>query len=606
MKSLFTYLLLLTAILSFEKAHAQPMGCLASFNATPDSTGYHITFTNTSAGSYSNVFWSFGDGTGSSQNNTTHTYNTPGPWIVCLTIWDSVNVCQSTTCDTIGGTISNTCTAYFGMQVSAANAYFYGYLTSGGNPVAYAWNFGDGTTGTTSSPQHHYAAAGNYLVCLQITTANGCVATYCDSISVQASPPCNAAFTAQSNGMFNSIQFISISVGNIQTYFWDFGDGTTSTQINPVHVYASPGTYQACLTVGNPVDSCYSTHCSTVTVGNTVSCNAQFGIQNVQLAYSFYASTSATMSHYWSFGDGTISYSANPTHTYAGSGNYLVCHTISDSINQCTDSWCDSITISAPGCQVGYTYTADSSGTVLTFSGSATGVQGIYQWSFGDGTGGQGAGITHQYLNPGTYIVCLSIMATPNGGVLCSFCDSIVIGSANSCVPIFYTYPDSTVIGNGNLNFGIYNSCAGTQYVWNFGDGTSGSGNNPVHNYADSGWYNVCVTAFTPNGTYQFCDSVYSFRLTTGIVETAATIGLNVFPNPVRELSAIDFILSQNSEVSVTLTDIQGKVQAVIYKGSLQSGRQHIDLNAGHLQSGVYLINMIVNGSAIHQKIVVE
>ncbi|MEP7263734.1 MAG: PKD domain-containing protein [Bacteroidota bacterium] len=606
MKSLFTYLLLLTAILSFEKAHAQPMGCLATFNSTTDSSGNHVSFNNTSSGSYTSLFWSFGDGTGSSQNNPVHVYNTQGPWIVCLTIWDSINICQSTTCDTVYGPVTNTCSAYFGMQVSAANVYFYGYLTSGNNPVSYIWDFGDGTTGTSSSPQHNYATAGTYQVCLQITTAGGCVANYCNSVVVNSTPPCNASFTAQSNGLFNSIQFINTSVGNNQTYYWTFGDGTSSTQNNPVHIYATAGTYQACLTVGNPVDSCYSTFCSTITVGNTVGCNAQFGVQNVQLAYTFYASSSAGMSHYWNFGDGTISYSASPTHTYAGAGTYQVCHTITDSINQCNDTWCDTIIISVAGCTVNYTYTTDSTGTLLTFSGSSTGVQGIYQWSFGDGTGGQGASITHQFINPGAYIICLSVMASPNGGVLCSFCDSVIVGSANVCVPVFYTYPDSNVIGNGNLNFGIYNPCGGTQYVWTFGDGTTGSGSSPVHNYSDSGWYNVCVTAFTPNGTYQFCDSVYSFRLSTGINETAASIRLNVFPNPVRETSGIEFILSQKSEVTITLTDIQGKIQSVVYKGSMQSGRQHVDLNAGHLQSGIYLINMIVNGSAIHQRIAVE
>jgi PKD repeat protein len=609
MKTLITFLFLLTAAICTETVSAQPAGCQAAFTYTTDSTGYVVTFTNTSVGNFTNLSWSFGDGSSSTQTNPVHFYNSTGPFIVCLTIWNGILGCQSVFCDTIpGGGSSGGCSAYFSTQATGQSVYFYGYLTGGSNPVSYAWDFGDGNTGSGISPQHTYAASGTYSVCVDITTANGCVATYCNTVIVNSSVPCNASFTSSGTGLFNVIQFINTSVGNISTYYWDFGDGTSSTQISPSHIYANAGTYTVCLTVGNPIDSCSSTFCSTVTVANSVGCNAQFGYQNTNMTYTFASSSSASTNHQWSFGDGTTSFSAIPTHTYGAAGTYVVCHTVTDTLNSCTDTWCDSIMISNGGnCVTSFSYTTDSSGTLFAFTGTSSGTQGYFQWSFGDGTGGQGPLATHQYLNPGVYIVCLSILSSPAGNILCSYCDSIVVGSGNVCVPVFYSYPDSNVLGTGNVYFGIYNTCGNTQYVWNFGDGSTGSGISPVHNYADSGWYYVCVTAYTPNGTYTFCDSVYSLRLSsTGIVETAETISLNVYPNPAIENASIAFHLSQKSDVSIALYDVQGKLQAIIYNGNLPYGKHSLNLQSADLQSGIYLLNMVINGSVIHHRIVVQ
>ncbi len=609
MKTILSFLLLLTAIIHTETVSAQPAGCQAAFVYTADSTGSIITFTNTSTGNFTGMSWSFGDGTSSTQTNPVHAYNSVGPFIVCLTVYNSFLGCQSTFCDSIpGGNSTGGCSSYFSTQATGQNVYFYGYLTGGTNPVSYAWDFGDGTTGNTANPQHTYVAAGLYNVCVDITTANGCIATYCNTITVNASVTCNASFTASGSGLFNVIQFTNTSAGNIFNYYWDFGDGTSSTQISPSHIYTNAGVYTVCLTIGNPIDSCYSTYCSNVTVNTSVGCNAQFGYQNTSMTYTFASSSSPTTYHQWSFGDGTTSFSAIPTHTYGAAGAYVICHTVIDSLNSCTDTWCDSILISNGGnCVTSYTYTTDSSGTLFAFTGTSSGTQGYYQWSFGDGTGGMGSFTTHQYLNPGIYIVCLSILSSPAGNIICSYCDSIVVGSGNVCVPVFYSYPDSNVFGNGNMYFGIYNTCANTQYVWSFGDGSTAGGNSPVHNYADSGWYYVCVTAYSPNGTYTFCDSVYSLRLSsTGIVETAQSISLSVYPNPAIENVSIAFHLSQISEVSISLYDVRGKLQSVIYNGILAYGKHSLNLQSADLQSGIYLLNMVINGSVIHQRIIVQ
>jgi PKD repeat protein len=608
MKSIITCLLLFAAFTFTEKATAQPSNCQAAFTYTLDSTGTIATFTNTSTGNITNVSYSFGDGTASSLFNPVHLYNSPGPHIVCLTVWDSAGTCQSTFCDTVnGGSTTSGCSASFSLQSTGLTVYFYGYLAFGTNAVSYTWDFGDNTSGTGAFPQHIYTASGTYNVCVTVATAGGCIASYCDSVTVTAVTGCNASFNASNNGLLNTVSFTNTSTGNNLVYFWDFGDGTTSTLINPLHTYSGNGTYTVCLTIGDPATGCQDTYCTAVTVGNSVGCNAVFGFQNTGNTYYFYAANAPGLTHNWSLGDGTYDFTANPVHTYSGPGTYIVCHTITDSVTSCTATYCDTVIISQGGnCNVTYTFSTDSTGTIFTFAGSASGTTGGLSWSFGDGTGGTGPSIVHQYTTSGVYIVCLSLLGA-NGTVLCSWCDSIAVGTPVLCIPVFYSYTDSNVIGNGNVYFGVSNPCGNTQYVWTFGDGTTGSGSTPVHNYADSGWYNVCVTAYTPAGNYTFCDSIYALRLgSTSIAETAASIGLKIAPNPADELAKIQFTLHQQSDVMISLTDIQGKIQSVLYNGVMPAGEVKLNLNTGDLQSGIYLLDMLVNGISIHQRIAVQ
>ena len=118
------------------------------------------------------------------------------------------------------------------------------------------WNFGDGTTSVDNNPLHLYTAPGVYTVSLQITDGIGKKNTETKEsvIVVGATAPLKAAFTAQTrNGAGRTgITFINYSTGNITGYLWDFGDGKTSTEANPVHTYNNIGAYTVTLTVSGP------------------------------------------------------------------------------------------------------------------------------------------------------------------------------------------------------------------------------------------------------------------------------------------------------------------------------------------------------------------
>ncbi len=691
MKTWLLRILMIASVALHTSANAQPVNCQASFIATPDSSGYHFQFTNTSAGSYTNMQWTFGDGTASTLHNPGHSYNMSGLVSCCLTIWDSLGTCQSMTCDTllVGNPIGGGCSASFGYQHTGSVFYFYGNVNIPNSSNTFAWDFGDGTIGTGQYPTHTYSQPGNYTVCLVATNptigctvtychpvtvapppacsaaftfsnlngavnamtftsqyvsntatyswtfgdgtvgsghsishpyqtagaysvcltvsdgANNCVATYCDSVLIVNNTSCQAAFIySVAPGLLSVVSFTNISTGNINQWYWSFGDGDSSGLQNPVHTYAQPGTYQVCLNVvnGNPV--CGSGICHYVTISAVSSqCNAFFGYQSNGNTFHF-ANNNSGYSHSWSFGDGTYAFNANPSHTYGAAGVYQVCHTVYDSMQSCSDTYCDTIIINSGGsCTLSFTYTVDSTGHFFAFTNTSASVLGNLVWSFGDGTAAYTSNPNHHYNSPGAYIVCISAVNPATGNILCSTCQTIIVGSSATCAPVFYSFPDSNAVGNGNVNFGIYSPCANTQFVWDFGDGNNGSGPHPSHQYTDSGWYYVCVTAFTSSGNYTVCDSVYAFRLSTAITENEASVGLLIYPNPLAGTGNARFTLAASAKVKAILFDMQGRKNAVLVDEMLSAGTHTIDVNTDGLQSGIYLLQLNINDVIIHQRI---
>jgi PKD repeat protein len=208
---------------------------------------------------------------------------------------------------------------------------------STGIPTSWSWNFGDGNTSTLPSPTHTYAVPGTYNACL--TVSNACSSgTACQSITVTCNPA-TPSFNFNANNL--AVSFNNTTIGTLNSLLWNFGDGNASTLPNPTHTYTQPGTYTACLTI---TDSCGTdSTCQTI----TVSCAAPvaaFSSAPSALTVAFTdLSTGAPTSWWWSFGDGNLSVSQNPTHTYAIDGTYIVCLEVTDSCG--TDSTCASVTV---------------------------------------------------------------------------------------------------------------------------------------------------------------------------------------------------------------------------------------------------------------------
>jgi PKD repeat protein len=246
-----------------------------------------ITSTSTGpVGSYQYI--DFGDGQNVPTSNgatESHTYTMNGVYNACITVMfmDSLtgNVCSDTYCDSIviSGVPASQCVAgYTSVQGAGAGEIDFTNISSG--PAVGAWysiDFGDGTSSIISSgatETHTYAMNGTYMACITvIANDSSCVDTYCDTITATGLSGCSAGFSSwqaiDSTGNGGTIVWVTdlsySQSGNALTYLWDFGDGTTSTNPYPTHVYASTGTYTLCVTIDDGA-GCSDTYCDDIVV----------------------------------------------------------------------------------------------------------------------------------------------------------------------------------------------------------------------------------------------------------------------------------------------------------------------------------------------------
>ncbi|RLD82385.1 MAG: hypothetical protein DRJ15_01690 [Bacteroidetes bacterium] len=227
------------------------------------------------------------------------------------------------------------------------------------NPItSWSWSFGDGTGSGEQYPVHTYGSAGTYNVCLTIESEYAgamCTDTYCMDVVVQngGGNDCFADFyyTIDSvGGDYTVIHFYDLStpLGSIDSWYWDFGDGNTSTEQNPVHAYNISGYADVCLTITSDSGSCTSTECMIVQLpGGGGDCQADFYYiedSTANLTVHFFdqsISANPITSWSWSFGDGSGSAEQNPVHTFNASGEYYVCLTITADSGFCTSTYCE-------------------------------------------------------------------------------------------------------------------------------------------------------------------------------------------------------------------------------------------------------------------------
>jgi PKD repeat protein len=237
-----------------------------------DSIANGIAFINAPGSGAATFAWDFGDGSTSTSANPSHTYAASGTYYVCLTVTDTVGGgCSNTSCDSVRVfTPQPHCNAHFNHWLDTVpnGVRFRSHGNSAG--ATYAWDFGDGSTSSDPNPNHAYAAAGHYYVCLTVSNTNAggtCSDTHCDSVrAFTPQPHCNAHYIAIKDSMANGIRFHSGPTSPGATYAWDFGDGSTSADPNPNHTYAAAGTYYVCLIVSNSNagGSCADTVCDSV------------------------------------------------------------------------------------------------------------------------------------------------------------------------------------------------------------------------------------------------------------------------------------------------------------------------------------------------------
>ena len=230
------------------------------------------------------------------------------------------------------------------------------YSNSGGAINSYLWSFGDGTSSTTANPVHTFISTSldTFTVTVSASGPGGSdTQTYTDLIVVSpASFPPLAEFSASPTTGFGLVQFANLSAGEVNSFAWDFGDGSTSTEENPSYTYAAVGTYSVALSVTGPTGTDTETKSDYIQIispdvviaGFTVS--DTFGVAPKTISFS--NTSVGTISGYeWHFDDGDTSFVENPSHTFQSAGVYLVKLIVSGITNN--DTLITQIELVSPG-----------------------------------------------------------------------------------------------------------------------------------------------------------------------------------------------------------------------------------------------------------------
>ncbi|MBP6400889.1 MAG: PKD domain-containing protein [Bacteroidia bacterium] len=307
--------------------------------------GNPVNFSNTSSISDATPLaysWDLGDNTLSSGASPSHQYASYGNYQATLLV-TSVHGCT----DEVNRSVNVFALPDAAFSTStvcedALASFTDGSTIADGNVSTWYWTFGDGNTGAEPSPGHTYTEAGNYPIHLLITSNHGCQDSTDGLIRIIPKPVVD--FQTLNVCFGNPTQLTDFSfpiTGSITQYQWAFGDGSTSTDQHPEHLYAAPGWYQVGLTATTD-SGCSTTLVRPNAVNIYAAPVAQFisdatNASDIYPLVNFVNETVSPGFYYWSFGDGATSTEYSPAHQYPDIGVYDI-QLITVDYNGCVDT----------------------------------------------------------------------------------------------------------------------------------------------------------------------------------------------------------------------------------------------------------------------------
>jgi len=644
--------------MDFSICTAGGYNCQADFWYYYDSVDLHtVHFVDASAGNPDSWMWDFGDGATSQEQNPVHLYPSQGEYLVSLTIGS--DSCSSTVQQLVyvgDSTGYGDCQAMFFAYPQGGDSL--DFLTmqfidmslgaNGMPPANWTWDFGDGTHSNEQNPVHTYAHEGTYNVCLTISdSAGNCEDTFCSGVEVIGwGSGCNAMFFFYPYDSVNTgltYQFEDGSNGNPDSWYWDFGDGASSTEQNPVHTFSTTGEYQVCLTISNSQDSCTSSFCQTVWVEDDpggFDCQSWFtynllpdsaGNSNIVEFQAFTTSQYAT-AFYWDFGDGTTGEGQTVNHTYAQQGMYQVLLTATDS-SGCISEFSDfvwtgdssSFTISGD-VYLGDSLLADDATVYLmTFDTLDYGLITIDQTTVTNGH--------YEFTSVGLQHCIYFVQAelNENSSYYGNYAPTYFVDALNweDAFPVFplfnngeyydifmqsitnSTAGNGTISGtiNGNLTRGFLSN---VEVLLLDGNGnvvaytrSDGNGRFVFDNLAYGNYvlYTEIVGIKTVPGQVTLSENNTSVDVTVTVANGEAIMGMkengyyvktvsDIYPNPVTSTSNLNVSLNKATGLNITIVNQFGqKLSGKNYR--LREGANRLQLDVKNLPAGIYFVKIV-------------
>ena len=307
-----------------------------------------------------------------------------------------------------------------------------------------------------------------------------------------------------------TVNFTNAST-NALSYVWNFGDGTTSTAFAPSHTFTAPGVYTVTISAAN-TNACFRTNdtqriliyvdtnsiAPSFTYVVTDSCGP-YSVVFTNTSHQGAASDTSFTTYQWFFGDATtFSGKTPPVHNYPSTGTFTVTLVMTDTAS-CNSPDTATAVVNIQSISVSARFSIPDTiclGTPITplVVGAANVISEI--WTFGDSSAASMAmPPTYTYGAIGAYTVTL---VAQNPGA-CNGADTfrqqiivLPVPTAN------FTYSPITPVPNEPTTFTNLSTNA-TSYLWAFGDNTTSTDINPVHQYNQTGTYMACLTAYNPS-----------------------------------------------------------------------------------------------------------
>jgi PKD repeat protein len=476
------------------RVHESPVAQFMAQDVCIGAVGSFTDLSSSMAGDpITNWTWNFGNGNTSTAQNPTNIYNTIGNYLVTLDVntahcSDQVQMNVNVEPAPTSGFDASTTGGCGPLTVDFSN-------TSTG-AVNYTWLFGDGAGTAEENPQHTFLNFGTvdsvYTVRLIAATAFGCTDT--SSIDITVNPGAQALF--QSFYLPSCAPMPATFLNNSQSasgYIWDFGDGSPlSNEVNPTHEFSNSTQFLVNYTiqlVALTPNGCNDTTTASISVFPEP--NFQFNLPVAEGCAPYVLQlplVSGAVTYAWNFGDGTISASPAPSHTYFNNTLDTVSYTtqlVATSAFGCKDTSETEVTVYPnPIAQFSANLLAGCSPLTVGFENQSILADSV-NWNYGDGTVSDTLSTDHDhtFVNSTNQTVTYTITLT-------AF-------TANGCSRNFtrtiQVYPEVTAAfehplqGCSPISFIAQNTSQnGSIYQWDFGNGTGSLAPNPLVGYANN------------------------------------------------------------------------------------------------------------------------
>jgi gliding motility-associated-like protein len=591
---------LLAIIILLTAASSVSAQLVADFTASKTSgcSPLTVSFVNTSTGTSasSSYTWSFGNGngitTGVKNNPVSATYFVGQVYTVTLTVHDGAQTSTKSITLTVFKTPAISFTASSTVGCAPLKVNFNSTINPGDGTITnYFWDFGDGNTlaNSSGSVSNTYLFPGTYSVSLTVTNSFGCTSTLKNVGMITIYPALSPSFNVDSTAICSVAQpvaFHNTSTGDGSlSYTWAFGDGDSSTLLNPTHQYAAKGTYNISLVVSNTY-GCSSSLNKTAFI-NLANFSADFSTASAlctgnTILFINKSTPAPTGTPIWSFGDGGSGIGFTYGHSFAAPGVYPV--TVYENFGTCPDTVTKNVTVlSSPVISPFIINKGASCSSPMTVNFTDTSAGAVsWHWNFssnpGDTSDLQAPQFT--YLTNNLFSPTLTI-ANANG------CTSTISETFNTAQPTATIHADTVLIPSAiycadvQATFTALSADTLATYLWSFGDGTTSTAQNPVHVFSTPGTYIINLSFTTIHGC-------------SGGAFPSDTI--TVYPKPHAIFTALDSLPCTTNQLE-TFTNLDDS--AAMFRWIYGDGNSDINNNVYHthlyLDSGSYNMTLIAS-----------